>query len=84
MLTQIQNDLFDVGADLCTPVAPDPKWPPLRVTEAQVERLEGWCDEYNAGLAKLYAAPSSKARLATPQPRAATLTRPTSTPSIIW
>ncbi len=53
VLTQIQNDLFDVGADLCTPVAPDPKWPPLRVTEAQVERLEGWCDEYNAGLAKL-------------------------------
>ncbi len=53
VLTQIQNDLFDVGADLCSPVAPEPKWPPLRVTDAQVERLEGWCDEYNARLEKL-------------------------------
>jgi cob(I)alamin adenosyltransferase len=53
VLTQIQNDLFDVGADLCSPVIPEPKWPPLRVTDAQVERLEGWCDEYNARLEKL-------------------------------
>jgi cob(I)alamin adenosyltransferase len=53
VLTQIQNDLFDVGADLCSPVVPEPKWPPLRVTDAQVERLEGWCDEYNARLEKL-------------------------------
>jgi cob(I)alamin adenosyltransferase len=53
VLTQVQNDLFDVGADLCSPVVPEPKWPPLRVTEAQVERLEGWCDEYNARLEKL-------------------------------
>jgi cob(I)alamin adenosyltransferase len=52
-LTQIQNDLFDVGADLCTPVVPEPKWAPLRVTDAYVERLEGWCDEFNARLAKL-------------------------------
>ena len=34
----IQNDLFDVGADLCTPVAEKPEIPPLRVTEAYVER----------------------------------------------
>jgi cob(I)alamin adenosyltransferase len=53
VLTAIQNDLFDVGADLATPVVPDPKYPPLRVTEAYVTRLEGWCDEFNAGLAKL-------------------------------
>ena len=53
ILGQIQNDLFDVGADLCTPVTEQPKWPPLRVTEAQVERLEGWCDEFNARLTKL-------------------------------
>jgi cob(I)alamin adenosyltransferase len=53
VLTQIQNDLFDVGADLCTPVAEQPKWPPLRVTEAQVERLEGWCDTFNGRLTKL-------------------------------
>jgi cob(I)alamin adenosyltransferase len=53
VLTQIQNDLFDVGADLCSPVVEAPKWPPLRVTEAQVERLEGWCDEFNGRLTKL-------------------------------
>jgi cob(I)alamin adenosyltransferase len=53
VLTRIQNDLFDVGADLCTPVVPEPKYPPLRVTDAYVERLEGWCDEFNARLGKL-------------------------------
>lgn len=53
MLTVAQNDLFDVGADLCNPVAPDPTYPPLRVTQAYITRLEGWCDEMNAGLAKL-------------------------------
>jgi cob(I)alamin adenosyltransferase len=52
-LRQIQNDLFDVGADLATPVVENPEYPPLRVTEKQVERLEGWCDEFNEGLAKL-------------------------------
>jgi cob(I)alamin adenosyltransferase len=53
LLTRIQNDLFDVGADLCTPVAPDPAYPPLRITDADVERLEAACDEYNARLSKL-------------------------------
>jgi cob(I)alamin adenosyltransferase len=53
VLRTIQNDLFDVGADLCTPVVPDPRYPPLRVEDAYVERLEGWCDEFNAELAKL-------------------------------
>ncbi len=53
VLTQIQNDLFDVGADLSTPIAEAPKYPPLRVTEAYVTRLEGWCDEFNAKLGKL-------------------------------
>ena len=52
-LRQIQNDLFDVGADLATPVQEDPEYPPLRVTAKQVERLEGWCDEFNAELEKL-------------------------------
>lgn len=57
-LRQVQNDLFDVGADLCAPVVgPDdpkqPEYPPLRVTESYVTRLEGWCDEFNADLAKL-------------------------------
>ena len=53
ILTAIQNDLFDLGADLCNPVADDPPYPPLRITPEYVTRLEGWCDEYNARLAKL-------------------------------
>lgn len=53
VLRQLQNDLFDVGADLCTPVQPDPEFPPLRITEAYLDRLEGWCDEYNERLSKL-------------------------------
>ena len=52
-LRQIQNDLFDVGADLCTPIVPDPEYPPLRVTEGYVTRLENWCDEFNPELPKL-------------------------------
>jgi cob(I)alamin adenosyltransferase len=53
VLRQVQNDLFDVGADLCTPVTDNPAYPPLRVTDAYVERLEQACDAFNAGLAKL-------------------------------
>jgi cob(I)alamin adenosyltransferase len=53
VLTTVQNDLFDVGADLCNPVTPDPAYPPLRITEAYVTRLEGWCDDFNARLSKL-------------------------------
>jgi len=49
----VQNDLFDVGADLCTPVTEDPAYPPLRVTDAYVERLEHACDEHNERLEKL-------------------------------
>jgi cob(I)alamin adenosyltransferase len=53
VLLHVQNDLFDVGADLSTPVVADPKYPPLRVTQAYVDRLEKWCDEYNEHLAPL-------------------------------
>ncbi|THV42304.1 cob(I)yrinic acid a,c-diamide adenosyltransferase [Glycomyces buryatensis] len=52
-LLAIQNDLFDVGADLSTPVAPDPKYPPLRIDGSYTERLEGWIDEFNADLESL-------------------------------
>jgi cob(I)alamin adenosyltransferase len=52
-LQHVQNDLFDVGADLCTPVTVDPEHPPLRVTSAYTERLEAACDEYNETLPKL-------------------------------
>lgn len=53
VLTTVQNDLFDVGADLSTPVVEDPKVPPLRITPAYVTRLEGWCDDYLGRLAPL-------------------------------
>jgi cob(I)alamin adenosyltransferase len=53
VLTQVQNDLFDVGADLATPVVPEPKYPPLRVTSSYIDRLEEACDRFNADLAKL-------------------------------
>jgi cob(I)alamin adenosyltransferase len=47
LLVSIQNDLFDVGADLCTPVVDEPAHPPLRVTDDYVSRLEAACDHYN-------------------------------------
>src|SRR4051795_2481769 len=53
LLRSIQNDLFDVGADLCTPVTADPEFPPLRITAAYTERLEAACDEHNEALQKL-------------------------------
>jgi cob(I)alamin adenosyltransferase len=53
VLTHVQNDLFDVGADLCTPVVPDPKYPPLRIEQDYVDRLEAWCDAYNEQLPAL-------------------------------
>ncbi|MBV9592529.1 MAG: cob(I)yrinic acid a,c-diamide adenosyltransferase [Actinobacteria bacterium] len=53
VLRRVQNDLFDVGADLCTPVVAEPAHPPLRVTAEYVERLEAWCDQFNERLSKL-------------------------------
>ena len=53
LLTRVQNDLFDVGADLATPVVDNPEHPPLRITDDYVKRLEQWCDTYNARLSKL-------------------------------
>jgi cob(I)alamin adenosyltransferase len=53
VLVQVQNDLFDLGADLCNPVVAEPKWEPIRVNEPQIERLERWCDAFNAPLPKL-------------------------------
>src|SRR5213593_2420358 len=40
LLSSVQNDLFDVGADLCTPITPNPKWATLRIDGTYVERLE--------------------------------------------
>lgn len=53
VLTRIQNDLFDVGADLATPIVEDPKYPPLRVEQSYVDRLEGDCDRFLEELEKL-------------------------------
>jgi cob(I)alamin adenosyltransferase len=49
-LLRVQNELFDVGADLCNPVTAEPAYPPLRVDERYIESLERSCDEFNAGL----------------------------------
>ena len=44
VLRQIQNDLFDAGADLSTPVVEKPEHPPLRISQSYIDRLESWCD----------------------------------------
>lgn len=53
VLRQVQNDLFDAGADLSTPVVENPEYPPLRITQDYVDRLESWCDEFNEPLPAL-------------------------------
>jgi cob(I)alamin adenosyltransferase len=53
VLNRVQNELFDVGADLCTPVVPDPEYPPLRVDQEYVLRLEDACDQFNESLEPL-------------------------------
>jgi cob(I)alamin adenosyltransferase len=53
VLRQIQNDLFDAGADLSTPVVENPEYPPLRITQSYIDRLEKWCDEFNEPLPAL-------------------------------
>ena len=53
LLLRVQNELFDVGADLCTPVVAEPKYPPLRVEAGYVTRLEEAIDTFNADLSKL-------------------------------
>jgi cob(I)alamin adenosyltransferase len=53
LLRQVQNDLFDLGADLSTPIKEDLGYEPLRVLPSYTERLEKACDEYNARLKKL-------------------------------
>lgn len=53
VLVRVQNDLFDVGADLARPVVLDPEYPRLRVEPEYIERLEQWCDHYNESLQAL-------------------------------
>jgi cob(I)alamin adenosyltransferase len=58
VLTHVQNDLFDVGADLSCPIVDntgpvEKGHPQLRVEPDYIDRLEGWCDHYNESLEKL-------------------------------
>ncbi|MFL6025313.1 MAG: cob(I)yrinic acid a,c-diamide adenosyltransferase [Friedmanniella sp.] len=53
VLRSLQNELFDLGADLSNPVRPDPPWEPLRITQDYVDRLERWCDEFGEPLPAL-------------------------------
>ena len=53
LLIRVQNDMFDVGADLCTPVVDKPEFEPLRVLESQVVFIEEQIDKYNADLKPL-------------------------------
>jgi cob(I)alamin adenosyltransferase len=53
LLVRIQNDLFDVGADLCTPIVDNPTVEPLRVLESQIDYLEKQIDKYNESLQPL-------------------------------
>lgn len=50
MLGRVQNDLFDLGADLCTPEEENPKYPPLRMVQEQIDRLESEIDSLNSEL----------------------------------
>jgi cob(I)alamin adenosyltransferase len=53
LLIRIQNELFDVGADLCNPVSENPPYPPLRVAESYITELERQCDVHNEDLPTL-------------------------------
>jgi cob(I)alamin adenosyltransferase len=53
-LGRVQNELFDCGADLSTPLARNPKYPPLRITADYITRLEADCDGYGDPLPALH------------------------------
>jgi cob(I)alamin adenosyltransferase len=53
VLARIQNELFDLGADLGNPLAESYEFEPLRITGEYVERLEQWCDSFGEQLPKL-------------------------------
>ena len=51
VLARVQNELFDVGADLANPLSAEPPpYPPLRIDQAYIDRLESECDSFNEGL----------------------------------
>ena len=52
-LREVQNELFDLGADLSNPVVAEPKWEPLRIDQSSIDRLEAWCDAFGDPLPDL-------------------------------
>ena len=54
VLGQVQNELFDLGADLGNPLADSYEFEPLRITADYVERLEQWCDSFGESLPALH------------------------------
>ncbi len=55
LIRSVQNEMFDLGADLSNPLRPEgsTQWEPLRITQDYVDRLEQWCDEYSHPLPAL-------------------------------
>ena len=53
VLGTVQQELFDLGSDLATPLAIDPPWEPLRILQSSIDRLERWCDEFGDPLPNL-------------------------------
>lgn len=49
----VQNELFDVGADLSAPRESEPAFEPLRILQPSIDRLENWCDEFGDELPSL-------------------------------
>jgi cob(I)alamin adenosyltransferase len=53
LLRLVQNELFDLGADLSNPLSENPPYPPRRIEQASIDRLEAWCDEFTERLPNL-------------------------------
>jgi len=53
VLLRVQHELFDVGADLCSPIKAADAKPRLRITDSYIRGLEVDCDKFNAGLQPL-------------------------------
>ena len=53
VLRHIQNEMFDLGADLSNPLIAEPEFEPLRIIPESITRLEQWCDHFTAPLPKL-------------------------------
>ncbi|CAB0660790.1 cob(I)yrinic acid a,c-diamide adenosyltransferase [Corynebacterium diphtheriae] len=53
VLKRVQNELFDAGADLSTPIQENPKYPPLRIEQSYIDVLEADCDRFNEQLEAL-------------------------------